>query len=81
MKSSPDKSDDTPAPPEKSTVILLLKDIGDVTWRMFAPLIIGIGIGFVVDSGVDSKPWGVMCGVIVGLVVTIVLMRNVYKKL
>jgi hypothetical protein len=41
MKSSPEQSDDSPTPPEKSTVILLLKDIGNVTWRMFAPVIVG----------------------------------------
>lgn len=81
MKSSPDKSDDTPTPPEPSAVILLLKDIGDVTWRMFVPLLAGVGIGFIIDSKADSGPWGVIGGIVLGLATTILLMRNVYKKL
>ena len=81
MKSSPEKSDDTPTPPESSAVILLLRDIADVSWRMFVPLLAGVGIGFLVDTNMSSGPWGVIGGIILGLGTTIVLMRNVYKKL
>ncbi len=81
MKSSPDKSDETPTPPELSAVILLLKDIGDVTWRMFVPLLLGIGAGLLFDQRVGSSPWGVVGGIALGLVITVILMRNVYKKL
>lgn len=81
MKSSPDKSDDSPTPPESSAVILLLKDIGDVTWRMFVPLLAGAGIGLMIDANASSSPWGVIGGVVLGLAVTVLLMRNVYKKL
>jgi F0F1-type ATP synthase assembly protein I len=81
MKSSPEQSDDSPTPPEKSTVILLLKDIGNVTWRMFAPVIVGIALGLLADSKFDSSPWGVIVGVGVGIVTTVLLIRNIYKKL
>jgi F0F1-type ATP synthase assembly protein I len=81
MKSSPEQSDDSPTPPEKSTVILLLKDLGNVTWRMFAPVSVGLALGLLADSKFDSSPWGVIVGVGVGIVTTVLLIRNIYKKL
>lgn len=39
MKAPSNKPDETPAPPSLSTVTLLLRTIGDTTWRMFIPTI------------------------------------------
>ena len=81
MKSSPKNSDEPPTPPESSSVILLLKDIGDVTWRMFAPILVGIGVGVMIDGSASTGPWGVVGGIVLGLAITIALMRNLYIKL
>ena len=81
MKSSPEKSDESPTPPEKSTVILLLRDIADVTWRLVAPFLAGILIGWLLDERAGSTPWGILVGLVIGLALSVLLIRNVYKKL
>lgn len=81
MKSSQDTPKGESNPPEKSTGILLLKDIGDATWRMFVPLIVGVVLGLMIDKHMDCSPWALLGGVIVGLAITALLIRNMYKKL
>lgn len=81
MKLSTNQPDDTPTPPSSKTVLLLLKDIGDVTWRMFIPVLAGIVFGTLLDREIASQPWGVLGGMSLGIVLSVVLVRQVYKKL
>lgn len=81
MSTSSKEHDDTPTPPEKSTVILLLGSVADTTWRMFVPSVGGTLLGVWADHMFGSKPWGTLLGIIIGVVVTVVLVRNQFKKL
>ena len=81
MKVSPNHSDDTPTPPDKSTVVLLLGSIADTTWRMFVPSIGMTLLGVVADNTFDTKPWLTLLGIALGVAATIVLVRNQFKKL
>lgn len=73
--------DDHPTPPEQSTVILLLKSIGDTTWRMFVPTIGGTLLGVWLDSVLGTAPWLVVAGIVAGVVVTALLIVDQFKKL
>ena len=68
-------------PPNSSTVILLLRDIGDTTWRMFIPTIGFTLLGVWTDSLLDSKPIGLIIGVIVGGLAAFWLIRMQLKTI
>lgn len=83
MKTSLDNNGDVPTPPEKSTVILLLKDTGDTTWRMAVPTIGMTLLGVWADQSFSTKPWLMMIGIVVGFVFAILLVMkqlDVIKK-
>lgn len=80
MSTSPSKRDEATEPPAKSTVILLLVDIADTTWRMFVPPIVGGLLGWWADSTWHLFPWLTLVGLALGCVVTAVFIRNLLKK-
>jgi hypothetical protein len=70
----------TQAPPKQTTVILLLTDIADTTWRMFLPTI-GLGaLGFWADTSWDTEPWLAILGVIIGAMLSAALIRQQLEK-
>jgi F0F1-type ATP synthase assembly protein I len=73
-------SDDKPTPPEKSTVVLLFMIAADTTWRMFVPTLGGTLIGLWAESQWHIKPWGGIIGLMIGIAITAVLIRQQYKK-
>lgn len=80
MNSSPQHSDDTRTPPDKSTVILLLGTIGDTTWRMFVPTIGLTVAGLFADKQLRTKPWIMIVSMGVGVVLAWLLVRDQIKK-
>ena len=80
MKSSPDSTDNVPAPPEQSTVILLLKDTGDTTWRMFVPTVGLLLVGNVLDERWHTKPWLLLAGVAIGVCIAALLVKQQLAK-
>lgn len=79
MSTSPENDDEHRTPPEKSTVILLLKDMGDTTWRMFVPTIGGFLAGSWADGYWRTEPWLAILGLLIGIGVTILLVRQQLK--
>lgn len=67
-------------PPPRSTVILLLGDIADTTWRMFIPTIGGGLIGWWADSLWHTTPWLSLAGVALGALVAGGLIWQQLKK-
>ncbi|MDB5165494.1 MAG: hypothetical protein JWM00_384 [Candidatus Saccharibacteria bacterium] len=79
MSTSPNKRD-APTPPDKSTVVLLLGDIADTTWRMFVPTIGSIGLGFWADYSWGTEPWLTIAGIVVGIGATALLIKQQFQK-
>lgn len=81
MSTSHSTSDKSPVPPEKSTVLLLLSDIGGTTWRMFLP-ILGVGaLGYWGDVTFQSLPWLTIIGLVIGVVCSVVLVKSQLKRI
>jgi positive regulator of sigma E activity len=79
MATSPQKGDDHPMPPKKSTVLLLLT-IADTTWRLFIP-IVGFTIGgLVIDKVFGTKPWLMVAAILLGTALAIWLVSVQLKK-
>ena len=74
------QKDVEPSSPPQSAVILLLKDMGDTTWRMFAPTI-GLAIlGAWVDSKINTGPWLAFIGAVSGTVIAALLIKRQLTK-
>lgn len=76
-----ESSASTPRPPQDtSTVILLLSTIADTTWRMFLPTLGGTALGLWLDDIWGTTPWVGIAGLVVGIAITTVLMRQQFKN-
>lgn len=80
MSTSQNDGDKKPAPPEQSTVILLLGTIGDTTWRMFIPTIGLTVLGLLADKQFHTTPWIMVVGIILGTLIAALLVRRQIKK-
>ena len=80
MGTSPNNRDDKGTPPKSSTVILLLLTMGDTTWRMFVPVIGLMVLGLLADQWLHTKPWIMIIGLVAGIFLAAVLIKNQFKK-
>ena len=81
MSPSPrDDSDDTPTPPDRSTVVLLLGIAGDTTWRMFAPILIFGALGVWGDLTFHTKPWLTIGAIVIAVICTAHLIKRQLQK-
>lgn len=76
---TPGQPDQQTPPP--STVLLLLGDIADTTWRMFLSPIIGGLLGWWADTTWHTAPWFSIIGVLLGCVMTGFLVRQLLNKI
>lgn len=81
MTLSTNQPDDNPTPPDTKPIMVILNDLGNVTWRMATPVLLGIVLGMMFDNQFNSSPWGLMVGVFAGILLTVVLIKNLYNKL
>ena len=51
---------------EVDTARVLLGTIGDTTWRMFVPTVGFTLLGVWADAQLDTKPWLMVAGIVVG---------------
>ncbi len=79
MSTSRDKQD-TPSAPPRMTVILLLGDIADTTWRMFVPTLGLAGLGLWVDKTWHTGPLWSLSGVALGVLLAALLVRAQFAK-
>lgn len=75
-----DNGDIPPVKPDRSTVILLFTIAADTTWRMFVPVIGGTILGIWVDHQLPYKPMGTIIGVVIGVIIASLLVRNQLKR-
>lgn len=81
MSSSSNKGDKPPTPPDRSTVILLLADIADTTWRMFVPTLMLTALGLWADNKYNTGPWLSLAGVLTGCVIAALLVKKQFKRI
>lgn len=80
MSASSEPSNPAPTPPEKSTAMLMLGDIGDTTWRMFVPTI-GLALaGVYLDRQLDSGPWCMLTGALIGSLIAARLIKKQLQR-
>lgn len=72
---------DKPKAEKQSVVLTLLGDIADTTWRMFVPTIAGALGGLWLDQRLSTEPWCAITGLVIGIAVTSLLVRQQYKKI
>ncbi|HEY0965255.1 MAG TPA: AtpZ/AtpI family protein [Candidatus Saccharimonadales bacterium] len=73
-------SDKLSTPAKKSPAVFMLSTIGDTTWRMFAPTLIGIVGGYALDNMLHTKPWLFILGTILGLIGAGLLVKQQLQK-
>jgi len=81
MSDESKKPDDSPAPPNVSAVVLLLRDIGDTTWRMFLPTIGLAIIGYIADERLATTPWLFLLGFVLGCIIAGILVKQQLRKI
>ncbi len=80
MSDVSDHKDQSPTPPNRSAVVLLLGDIADTTWRMFVPTVGGMSLGYFADQAMKTKPWLFIAGLGIGSIIAGVLITKQLKK-
>ena len=77
MSTSKPTRDAPDTPPHRSTVVLLLGDIGSTTWRMFVPTVGLAFVGKVADDQLGTTaPWLMLLGASVGAIVAGLLIKR-----
>jgi F0F1-type ATP synthase assembly protein I len=71
-----------PKPPSDSTEnqMLIIGTFLDTTWRMFVPILVCTLIGYGVDKMQNTLPTGVLVGMVIGIILSIMLVYQQYKK-
>lgn len=80
MSMSQNGDDKKPSVPDAAAVTLLLGTIGDTTWRMFVPTIGLTVLGLMVDKWLDTTPWVMILGIVLGILLAFVLVKRQLKK-
>lgn len=70
-----------PQPGNHSALFILIGDIANTTWRMFVPTISGALGGLWLDQRFGSEPWCAILGLVLGVGLTALLIRQQYKTI
>lgn len=60
--------------------LLIVGTFLDTTWRMFVPILVLTLIGYGIDTLSDTLPVGVISGMVLGIILSIALVHQQYKK-
>lgn len=80
MNTSQNDGDKKATPPDRSTVILLLGTMADTSWRMFIPVIGFTVLGLLADKQLNTVPWIMIGGIVLGMYSAYMLVRRQIKK-
>lgn len=75
MSSNKKSSDQAP-----STTSLLVGTFADITWRMFAPVLVFTLAGWMIDKTANTKPIFILIGLAIGVASSVFLTVKLYKK-
>lgn len=62
--------------PDRATTVALLVTLGDTTWRMLVPSAIFVAGGIYGDLHWGTRPWLTLAGVLAGLAVSALLIKQ-----
>lgn len=79
MGKAPNKDGDANSKQPSPTTVLVTS-IADTTWRMFVPTIGMLLLGRMIDSSYQTKPWGMVVGVVIGSLVAGLLIKKQLEK-
>lgn len=60
---------------------MMLKTLFSTTVRIFAPVMILFLVGLAVDLNVGTKPWGMIVGTGLGIVIAVILVMKQLKEI
>ena len=80
QKNSEDKQKPSDLKTGNPTAFILLSTAADTTWRMFVPTLGGTFIGLLLDDQNGTEPLFGIGGLLVGIVLTAVLVRQQYMQ-
>ena len=64
----------------EASTFALIASMADVTWRMFTPPALLVGGGIWVDLHYGTKPWVTILAAIVGLGLSVLLVRSQLRR-
>ncbi len=67
-------------PDQGSEILFTFVTIGDTTWRLFVPSVGLMLIGIWLDQILGTKPWLMIVGLVLGVVVAILLVKQQLTK-
>jgi hypothetical protein len=65
---------------EEASLLALFAAMADTTWRMFTPPALLVAGGLYVDVKYGTKPWLTIAGAVVGMALSILLVRQQLRK-
>jgi F0F1-type ATP synthase assembly protein I len=80
MTSKPENKQERTVPQNEDSLLALTLSMADTTWRMFIPPALLVGGGLWVDLKYGTKPWMTILGAVVGLALSVVLVRRQLRR-
>lgn len=77
---SKDTNEGDQRPTGKSPASVLFLSIADTTWRMFVPTIGCLLLGRLADNSWNTKPFGMMIGIVMGIAISGYLIKRQLEK-
>lgn len=65
--------------PSTDNQLLIVGTFLDTTWRMFVPILVTTLLGYLADKQFASRPVGVLIGLGLGIVISVLLVWQQYK--
>lgn len=75
MRTKSESKPERDAASSRKAVLELIVDMADVTWRMFVGPLVLVPAGLWADLKYGTKPWLTVIGMVLGLALSVVLVR------
>jgi F0F1-type ATP synthase assembly protein I len=65
---------------QTSAAVVVFGTVADTTWRLFVPVVVGCVLGVIADRVWSVKPFATLSGIIIGVIVAVLLVRQQLKN-
>jgi hypothetical protein len=80
MTKKPEKKQERGVPSNEASTMSLMISMADTTWRMFTPPALLVPAGIWADLQVGSKPWITLLASVLGLTLSILLVKRQLRE-